>query len=194
MRVREENDAVEELSPPGQEIHFADRLASHESPDSRIEAIAKYLSVDNTHDEILFSLNDTLSEGSCGWLSEKHTFTEWMRAETPRFFWLKGPPGCGKSILASHVINVLREYTTCHYFFRAGENVSSNLSSFLGTMAFQMARANPPIAESIWKLARQGPSIDTRNAKYMWRNIFTGCIFQKALTQPLVSLPLHHDT
>ncbi|OIW22408.1 WD40 repeat-like protein [Coniochaeta ligniaria NRRL 30616] len=51
-------------------------------------------------------------------------------------------------------------------------------------MAFQMARANPTIAESIWQLSRLGPPIDTRNAKSIWHNIFTGCIFHKSLTQP----------
>lgn len=137
----------------GKKIHMADRQTPDASAKERIRA---YLSVDDTHDEILFSLNDAILEGSCGWLSEKPTFREWMRAEFLRFFWLKGPPGSGKSMLTSDAINVLREHITCH-FFRAGENVSSNLSSFLRTMAFKMACANPPIAESIWQLARQEP-------------------------------------
>lgn len=162
-----------------------------ESVQEKIDAIAQYLSVDDAPDDILLSLSDARLKGSCSWLSSKPSFEEWLRSDTPRYFWLKGPPACGKSVLASHVINELEEHQTCYYFFKAGEKVYSNLSSFLRSMAYQMARTNPVIRETLWELSRQGPSIDTRNPKFIWHNIFTGSIFRRPLTQPYAPTPFY---
>ncbi|RKL39818.1 hypothetical protein BFJ72_g6545 [Fusarium proliferatum] len=162
-------------------------LLYHNTPDDeQLKAIYRYLSMDYGPEEALLSLDDTRLEGSCSWLPAKPSYQEWLRAPAPRYFYLKGAPASGKSIMSSYIIRCLKqdERPTCYYFFKAGEKTAPNLSIFLRSMAYQMATVNPTIRDALFYLALHGPSIDIRNVKSIWYNIFTSCIFNKALTRP----------
>ncbi|KAK7949341.1 NACHT and WD domain protein, partial [Apiospora aurea] len=169
--------------------HTPDVARTHEEPHppestgEQMRAVESYLCLHQT-DEILSTLDDARLNGSCFWLTQKPSFREWLGADAPRYYWLKGPPACGKSIIASHVIDRLRGFPTCSYFFKTGERVTSNLSTFLRSMAYQMARVNPVVREALFLLTKQGTAVDVRSHKSIWHNVFTGCIFQKEFNRP----------
>lgn len=158
--------------------------SSYETSEEQMGAISNYLSLDYIPEEILLTLDDTRLKGSCSWLTFKPKFQEWLNSDTPRYFWLKGPPACGKSILASYVIDYLKDSPTCYYFFKTGEKVIPSLSSFLRSMAYQMARTNPAVREALFQLSQQGPPIDIRNHKSIWHNVFTGCVSHEKFKKP----------
>lgn len=158
--------------------------ALYQSRANEMEQIAMYLSVDTSADERLSTLNDTRLNGSCSWLTNKTSFREWRSSPAPRYFWLKGTPASGKSMLASYMIEFLQDSPVCHYFFKKGDKTDNNLSSFLRSMALQMAQVNPDIRSAIFQLSQKGPPIDIRNQKTIWNTIFTSCVFHVTFSKP----------
>ncbi|KAK3383207.1 hypothetical protein B0T24DRAFT_39526 [Lasiosphaeria ovina] len=48
------------------------------------------------------------TEGTCEWISERHEFQEWLGDENDKqMLWIQGPPACGKTYLARHIITEL---------------------------------------------------------------------------------------
>lgn len=154
------------------------------SPDRQLDTIALYLSMDYSHDETLASLNDTRLGGSCSWLLGKPSYLQWQASHAPRYYWLKGASASGKSTMASYVVDQLKNFPVCFYFFKSGEKTVPNLSSFLRSMAYQMARANPVICNELFQLAQNQQPIDIRNHRSIWHNVFTSCVFHVDLKQP----------
>ncbi|RKL12119.1 hypothetical protein BFJ70_g16308 [Fusarium oxysporum] len=152
----------------------------------QLKAIYEYLSIEYAPEDALVALDDTRLEGSCSWLPAKSSFQKWLRAPAPRYFYLKGAPASGKSMISSYIAKYLREddNPTCYFFFKAGEKTVPNLSIFLRSMAYQMAKVNSNIRDALFHLVLQGPSIDIRNTKSIWHNVFTSCIFHKKLSKP----------
>ncbi|KAI1059742.1 hypothetical protein LB506_008858 [Fusarium annulatum] len=60
------------------------------------------------------------TEGTCTWLFERQEFKDWRDAKKNSVLWYNGPPGSGKSVLASAVINHLQgqpESEVVHFFY-----------------------------------------------------------------------------
>ncbi|RKK84613.1 hypothetical protein BFJ69_g1890 [Fusarium oxysporum] len=60
------------------------------------------------------------TEGTCTWLFERQEFKDWRDAKKNSVLWFNGPPGSGKSVLASAVINHLQEQPeseVVHFFY-----------------------------------------------------------------------------
>ena len=159
-------------------------LPTYQSAAEQMELIGTYLSVHQDMDDILSSFDDRRLKGSCSWLPAKASFQEWRYSEAPRYFWLKGAAASGKSTIASYIVEYLADNPICYYFFKRGEETALNLSNFLRSMAYQMAKANPTIRDALYRLSQQGPPIDIRNQRLIWHNIFTGCVFHTKLHRP----------
>ncbi|KAF3059523.1 Vegetative incompatibility protein HET-E-1 [Daldinia childiae] len=61
-------------------------------------------------------------EGTCEWFTSHETFRKWQCGETLGLLWVSADPGCGKSVLARHLVdNVLPNTSTrstCYFFFK----------------------------------------------------------------------------
>ncbi|KAI4927152.1 uncharacterized protein J4E92_006317 [Alternaria infectoria] len=117
-------------------------------------------------------------------MEEIANFREWRSPPAPRYFWLKGTPASGKSMLASYVIEFLQDSPVCHYFFNKGDKTDNNVSSFLRSMALQMAQINPVVRSAIFRLSQKGPPIDARNQRTIWNTVFTSCVFHVTFPTP----------
>ncbi|KAI4689374.1 uncharacterized protein J4E88_002726 [Alternaria novae-zelandiae] len=156
----------------------------YQSRANEMEEIAKYLSIDASDDKRLSTLNNTRMTGSGSWLTNRTSFREWRSPPAPRYFWLKGTPASGKSMLASYVIEFLQDSPVCHYFFNKGDKTDNNVSSFLRSMALQMAQINPVVRSAIFRLSQKGPPIDARNQRTIWKTVFTSCVFHVTFPTP----------
>ncbi|KAI4654839.1 uncharacterized protein J4E78_007016 [Alternaria triticimaculans] len=156
----------------------------YQSRANEMEEIAKYLSIDASDDKRLSTLNNTRMTGSGSWLTNRTSFREWRSPPAPRYFWLKGTPASGKSMLASYVIEFLQDSPVCHYFFNKGDKTDNNVSSFLRSMALQMAQINPVVRSAIFRLSQKGPPIDARNQRTIWNTVFTSCVFHVTFPTP----------
>jgi hypothetical protein len=79
--------------------------------------------------------------GSCEWLMKKSTYLDWIKSGNNQLYWMSAKPATGKTVLSGKVINHLKglgkDCSIC--FFNYGNKAKSNISSFLLSMARQMA-------------------------------------------------------
>ena len=113
-------------------------------------------------------------EGTCDWFIRNHKYQNWKKAQYSTKLVVTGIPGCGKSVLFSHVIDDLlycrpigRESPALiYYFFDFADQQSLRLDQFLGSMMRQLllSRSMPPqLVASLLEVSRNGlkmPDID----------------------------------
>ena len=133
-------------------------------------------------------LEENRVDGSCEWLLDLSQFDEWQEGLKPhkRFFCLEGIPGAGKSVIATVVI---RHFETsnryCSYFFfRQSDQPNSTVSALLRSIAFQMARGNAKIRESLIELQQEDPVLNENDSRAIWQKVFVRCILRAELPQP----------
>ena len=145
----------------------------------------RFLDVYGTPDDSLTTLEDLRTTDSCEWLIRRDSFRQWRDMLGPKLFWLHAKPGTGKSVLAAHVVNHLRDMNlSCSYFFfNHGDASKSLLSSFLRSMAYQMAITNIGIRNVILAL-QQEVELDKDDHKSIWRRLYLQGILQECPMQP----------
>ncbi|KAL9115875.1 MAG: hypothetical protein Q9227_000243 [Pyrenula ochraceoflavens] len=83
--------------------------------------------------------NHAPSPGTCEWLDTDWSYVKWA-GSSPAIFWVFGIPGCGKTVLANHVLRSFRvhsENTFAHFFSNSyrrcdqGNSFAANLISQL---------------------------------------------------------------
>lgn len=128
-------------------------------------------------------LHDLKQPGSCEWFTEQTTFLSWRAGDGPSVFWLAGRPAAGKSVLASHVIDVLKrqaQWQYCSYIIcKHSETDEFTLSDCLRSLAFQMANQDARVREALMELVHNdGLFWDKTDDSSVWRRLFLGCIFK----------------
>ncbi|KAL1868420.1 hypothetical protein VTK73DRAFT_3714 [Phialemonium thermophilum] len=141
-----------------------------------LRQIESFLGVPETPEDDLTDLRDIRMPDSCSWFTDRPQFRGWIwsAANTgPNVFWLVAQPATGKSVLASHVIDVVKELSrNCsYYFFRHGDNVRSTLAGCLRSVAYQMAVSDEVVRGRILTLVDRGVRLEHRNAKSIWRKV-----------------------
>ena len=144
--------------------------------------------VEDTAESDLLNLEENRVEGSCEWLLSLRQFDKWQDGleEHKRFFCLKGIPGAGKSVIATVVI---RHFETtnryCSYFFfRQSDRENSTVSAFLRSIAFQMARSNTKIRESLMDLQQEDSVLNKDDSRAIWQKVYVRCILPTEFDQP----------
>ncbi|KAK3293538.1 uncharacterized protein B0H64DRAFT_326605 [Chaetomium fimeti] len=190
------NTTIEEI----EKSYTADKFESHRA---QMKQIAQAFDVAERPDGDFIRMLDKLHLGSCEWLTSHGAFHDWLECDlmdtnasikaitsgppkkTPRFLWLNGPPGSGKSVASGHVIRYLESFNLdCAYFFFKN-NEKPSLTQFLLSMALQMAESNFQVRHTFLAMMEEGETIDSHSDHIMvWNNIFLGRIFKMALSQP----------
>ncbi|KAK8087439.1 hypothetical protein PG994_002413 [Apiospora phragmitis] len=126
---------------PGREMETA------ASPDSSIyqsdTEISELLGVWEAPADELHRVRTDRHPGTCEWLCTDDDYCKWLRDAThSSIFWVRGPPGCGKSYLAGHVVEELKlaNNRCCYYFFRHGDKGRSSMENFLLSITWQMSK------------------------------------------------------
>ena len=112
---------------------------------------------------------------TCSWILSDPIFECWRNSTSPAHtLWINGSAGSGKSILASYLIDHLQtEGIWCNYFFfRAGNGAQQSGSSFLKSLAFQIAQSNPAYKQYLEDLGTTGPSLENSEIKSLWHKLF----------------------
>src|SRR5271163_1155336 len=152
-----------------------------------------------TQEEGLASLADMEAPGTCDWLLEKPSFIQWRDAQgddaqidgeissrlrrvafggtkssqqqqrPPRFFWLTGVPGSGKTFLTGHVVRNLRDRECSFYFLKHSDKSRHGLAGLLKSLACQMARRDISVRRSLLS-SRQDENLtsESNEATRVW--------------------------
>lgn len=129
------------------------------------------------------------AEGTCEWLVDKPSFTQWMEDDYdgPKLFRLAGNPGAGKSTCTSFIVRYLEEANkSCSYFFFCHSDKSkSSISLLLRSIAFQMALSSAKVREGLLKFREEGEmKLDNCDGRTLWRKIFVSLVFKLILDLP----------
>ena len=165
-------------------IASQDSLSKAEEWKSQLKCLRTYLSVFDRPEEDLSALQDARMVGSCEWIAARSYFKTWRDdINSPQFLWVHGKPATGKSVLASYVVDHLKEFhCDCSYFFFAHRHpVKSSLSGFLRSIAYQMALNDHEIRECLLNLQREDVQFDLDDEQAIWRKLFVAGIFRSSL-------------
>ncbi|KAI0158724.1 NACHT and WD domain-containing protein [Pestalotiopsis sp. NC0098] len=151
------------------------------------QILETFLGIDDVPEDMLGNAATAYVEGSCEWFTQRECFRNWRDHAYSETLWTQGKPGVGKSVLAGHVITHLRRSETrkdcCFYFFARSDKPRSTVSSFLRSIAFQMAVMHPEIMEVLtsilsgWKDLKIG-KVDSNP---IWRRLFNNGILKVKL-------------
>ena len=128
------------------------------------------------------AFNSDRVEGTCEWFLHTQTYRQWQEDQRAKLLWVSADPGCGKSVLASFLIEKLEQLelqktvpgTVCYFFFKDNIQQNSALLS-LRAMIHQIFTAKPSlIAIAVAELQIKGEKF-VESFGTMWK-IFTTAI------------------
>jgi hypothetical protein len=162
--------------------------AKHQLFREQMSTLGAYLDVTHSPEDDLSSLEDLRLDGSCQWITNRQSYQEWQfDDDAPRYFWLKGPPATGKSVIAAHVIGDLEKSRCSYYFFKHGDQSRASLSGFFRSMAYQMALRCRAVREKLLEVAQDDPFFDKEDHRSIWRRIFVSGVFRADFPETYVS-------
>lgn len=112
--------------------------------------------------------------GSGHWLTESDSFRTWSRHDHG-IFWLRGLPGCGKTVLASTVVEYVqyslkpkdKGVALAYFYVDYRDPAKQNLDACLATLVWQLLNHNPQGMERLERLSEQ-------KQRNLSRNLTTG--------------------
>ncbi|KAH7304039.1 hypothetical protein B0I35DRAFT_383123 [Stachybotrys elegans] len=148
------------------------------------ESLCQLLDIWEPPDDELLRVTTDRLRGTCRWLLEDKDYSQWCANTSTQAFWLRGPPGSGKSYIAGSVIEQLQEAgeRCCYYFFNHSDKTKSSLENFFLSMTWQMAINCPIVGHRILEICQRDPDI-ARSGDYrtFQRKFWEQGIFQLAL-------------
>ncbi|KAL8861263.1 MAG: hypothetical protein Q9178_002479 [Gyalolechia marmorata] len=131
-------------------------------------------------------------EGSCRWVTKKQSFMEWAQPSdnSPKIYWMTGPPATGKSTVAAFVAEHLQSgflESNCQYHFvRSAHQFKRTASYCLRSIAFQFALWNESFRSRLLEMNEES-GISFRSEKFplVWEKLFVGLIFKIPFSGPL---------
>jgi len=126
--------------------------------------------------------------GSCEWLLDEPVLSDFLQTPKPsHILWCTGRPGAGKSVFASSVITFLRDNDakSAFHFFRFGNEAHNSLSSFLVSIAYQIAERIPLYRAQLIKMFDQGLCLQKSAPRLIWQKLFLSTLFKMDIAGPL---------
>ncbi|KAI0138000.1 hypothetical protein F4776DRAFT_670644 [Hypoxylon sp. NC0597] len=93
--------------------------------------------------------NQERIQGTCEWFTSHQLFLQWKDSKDSTLLWVSADPGCGKSVLAKHLVdNVLlttNTRATCYFFFKDELEDQRNLESAMRCILHQVFVQRPDL-------------------------------------------------
>lgn len=113
--------------------------------------------------------------GSCEWLMEGTSFIRWRDSPAdPQIYWISAKPATGKTVLSGYIVKHLKELNRdcCFYFFDHSDKVKATISSWLRSMAWQMAVKHPEMLATILEICGKEDQLAKADYRTIWRKLF----------------------
>ncbi len=192
------------MSWPARDFKFdltiSDAVQQQECYIEQMKSIATAFGAPQKPENELLDLLAKQHKGTCKWLTDNDQFERWLFCDTelvkslavdinpadvcPRFIWLNGLPGSGKSVATAHVIRYLESLNrNCSYFFFRN-NDTARVTALLLNLAYQMAASNLEVRHVLVSMIEMSEVTDIQDHTIIWNNIFLSRIFNVAFTEP----------
>lgn len=153
-----------------------------------IKDLEKLLAISSSPEEDLSSVRRSWIPGTCDWLLHEPGIRSWLETKQESCVtWFCAPPASGKSTLSAHIISHLRDSgIACQYFFFKFDDPSKRrLSTFLRSIACQIARDIPTFKRSLTEFLNEGLKPEKAESSVIWKKIFESVLFAMDLSFPL---------
>lgn len=143
------------------------------STEKELDILLTWLGVTNVQDDDISTLHSIRKPGTCEDLVRLPEFESWLRSDRPHILWAHAPPGSGKSVQCSFVIDFLKEHYECVYwFFRYGYADKQPLANMFRSVAYQIASQDANFCHSLVEQAKSGIQVIKTDAASVWRTLF----------------------
>ena len=124
--------------------------------------------------------------GSCTWITASDKFQQWRDCLDRQLYWVTAKPGAGKSVLSGYVINHLKDagHDCAFYFFSFSDKSKSNVSTFLRSVAWQMASMHTEVFDILVKTCKKDPQLAKADYRTIWRKVFLEGVFKVSSSHP----------
>jgi hypothetical protein len=145
-----------------------------------------FLGVSDAPEDDFMGVDTRRMRGSCEWLVERESFLSWRDSTNSQIYWISAKPATGKSVLSGYIIKHLRDLNRdcLFYFFYSGDRVKATISSFLRSIAWQMASMYPEILETVLDLCEKHDQLANADYRTLWRRLFRGGILGLKVARP----------
>jgi WD40 repeat protein len=167
-------------------------LTESEPDPEDLEPLKSYLGCEEVQDDMLETILESKADGTCKWLELRGQFDRWISPNDESriwLYWLHGPTGTGKSVVAAHVIELLcsraiGKQDFSYFFFLRGNKFHRSVSSLLRSFAFQMADQHDDIKQEIRNIQKSGTDLEEADEKTIWKKLFVNCILKFNIASP----------
>ncbi|KAI1852577.1 hypothetical protein JX265_003059 [Neoarthrinium moseri] len=114
--------------------------------------------------------------GTCSWLHGKESYRNWVVEEEPHILWLRGPPAAGKSFVSGSIIEELRGsgHKVPFFFYVYGDTSKSMISTFLLSIAWQIAVLYPEVERKVLDILTNNPTLPkASDFRTIWRKLWS---------------------
>ncbi|KAK0371404.1 hypothetical protein CLIM01_11241 [Colletotrichum limetticola] len=170
---------------------------------TQMKSIARALNIPQSLQNDLLGVSEMCHRGTCQWITQNESFHRWLdfdidhddedvdpldtsklNQKPPRFLWLNGAPGSGKSVVSGHVIEYLQSYNLdCSYFFFKND-AKATVTQMLLSLAYQMTECNFEARQNFLSMIQNGDEVNTQDHTVIWNTLFLGRLFKIQYPQP----------
>lgn len=161
------------------------------SVDTLLGTLHEWLGIFVSTDDEVSAIRSTRKSGTCETLLEQAEFDQWLNADVPstrpRILWAHAPPGSGKTLSCSYVIDRLTEsQKRCvHWFFQHRDTMKRSLANMLRSVAYQIAREDDIFRRHLLDIAKSGIQIVKADVSSVWRHLFSSQAWSSASPLPI---------
>ncbi|KAK2597342.1 hypothetical protein QQS21_006038 [Conoideocrella luteorostrata] len=122
------------------------------------------------------SRNPKPVSGTCDWILKHPTFVDWLDSSSLSLLWLSADPGCGKSVLASFLVDHLRRenlpgrrrWNICYFFFKSDNDEQRDAVHGLQSILHQLFQSQ---SDLLGKAVEGLSSKNIRSVQALWHGL-----------------------
>jgi WD40 repeat protein len=128
---------------------------------------------DATEDDFM-GIDSQRMRGSCEWLTDRKSFQTWRDSPTSQVYWISAKPATGKTVLSGYIIKYLKdlECDCAFYFFNHADKGKATVSTFLRSIACQMAIDYEEIQRAVLDICEKDNQLAKADYRTIWRKLF----------------------
>jgi len=151
-----------------------------------LKTISNLLGITSPPEDDLAVISSFKKDGTCEGFLECAEVKSWLSSQTTQILWAYAPPGSGKSITCSFIVEYLLAsgYRCAYFFFKYGQSYKQSTKDLLLSLAYQTACQIPEYRRAIVELTKSisASRIANSDFAYIWRTLFSGLLSQIEIT------------
>ncbi|KAJ5263971.1 hypothetical protein N7478_011576 [Penicillium angulare] len=116
------------------------------------------------------------ARGTGEWILETPQYKQWSQIAAVRNIWIRGIPGCGKSVVAASLISRLRrrgDGIVLFFFFREIIQTNRSPRSLIQDFCHELVDYSPPLVASLKKLMQKHYTVASVPFENLWKSFIT---------------------